>query len=325
MTTTSILFAACVFMATLTLTLVIMSAPRSGPRESFSKRLAVIQKPSADGSLPGDAFSLIERDSKLSGFDLEAWVRKQAAGVKLDTLILQSGSSISLRRLLFASLGLALVAGGSVAFTLGGWPLVVAASVLAGAVPTAMLRRQRSRRLGRFEAALPESVGLMARCLRAGHSIAAALEIVAEQSAGPLSAEFARVSQQQRLGVMFRESMLELAGRVPSQDLQFLVTAILVQRESGGDLTEILDGTTRVISDRMRIAAQVRVHSAQGRLSGWILSALPCVIFLMSNLLNPGYSRLLFSDPAGRLLLYGGLCSIGAGIFMIRKIVNVKV
>ncbi len=325
MITMPMLFAACVFTAALTFTLVMVGASRSELKATFSKRLAGIQKTSADGSLASEPLSLRGKGTKSPGFDLESWIRKQAIGGKLDTLLLQSGSSIRMRRLLFASFGLAVFTGTVVTCTVGSRPLALAASMGAGAVPIAMLRHQRSRRLARFEASLPEAIALMARCLRAGHSIAAALEIIADQSHGPLASEFARVSQQQRLGIMFRESMIELAGRVPSQDLQFLVTAILVQRESGGDLTDILDGATRVISDRMRIAAQVRVHSAQGRLSGWILSALPFVMFLMINLLNPGYSRLLFSDPTGRLLLYGGLCSIGTGIFMIHKIVDVRV
>ncbi len=325
MTGTPMLFAAFSFVAALTFMFVLMGVSGGKAPDIFSKRLAAIQKVSLAGSGQNDALSLSGRAAQLSGFDLEAWIKKTAVGRKIDTLILQSNSRYPLRHFAIASLALALAAGISVALIIGGWPLVASAAILAGILPYAVLRRQRLCRLHQFEAALPEAIALMARCLRAGHSIASALEIIADQSSGPLSSEFARVSQQQRLGVMFRESVLELAGRVPSQDLQFLVTAILVQRESGGDLTEILDGATRVISDRMRIAAQVRVHSAQGRLSGWILSALPFVLFLMTNLLNPGYSRLLFSDPTGRLLLYGGLCSIGAGILIIRKIVNVKV
>lgn len=325
MTFTLILIAAFIFMAAMIFAFAITNGSDRGAADAFSKRLSAIQKTDLAGSRENDTLQMSGKRGEASDFDLEAIVRRMAVGRRVDTLILHSDSRLSLRKFILLSMGCACMVGTLAAFLVGGILLTAAASATAGSLPYAVLRRKRLRRLTQFEASLPEAIALMSRCLRAGHSIASALEIISDQSTGPLSREFARVSQQQRLGVMFRESVLELAGRVPSQDLHFLVTAILVQRESGGDLTEILDGATRVISDRMRIAAQVRVHSAQGRLSGWILSALPFIMFFLINLLNPGYSRLLFSDPTGRLLLYGGLCSIGAGILMIRKIVNVKV
>ena len=313
------------FLSVFTFVLVLAGSRSKSTAETLGKRLSVIERASQKASGEKDSLALARSGGKHAGFNLENWMRTFGAGRSLELLILQSGVSWKLRNVALLSCGLAVAAGAITALIGVGWPIAIGISMVAGALPYAALRRKRARRLVQFEAALPEAIAVMARCLRAGHALSSALEIVSEQSSGPLAAEFARVSQQQQLGVMFRESVLELASRIPSQDLHFLVTAILVQKESGGDLTEILDGATRVISDRMRIAAQVRTHSAQGRLSGWILSIMPLILFVVTNLLNPGYASLLFKDPTGRLLLYGGLSSMVIGMLAIRKIVNIKV
>lgn len=319
------LFAFFAFLSMTTFALMLAGSRSRSDAQSLGKRLSVIERASQKAPGKKDSLALTRGGAKYAGFDAEAWILRSGAGKNLALLILQSGGDWKLKNVALLSCGLA-VASGAVTGSMGaGWPISLGLGMVAGALPYAALRRKRARRLLQFEAALPEAIAVMARCLRAGHALASALEIVAEQSSGPLAVEFARVSQQQQLGVMFRESILEMASRIPSQDLHFLVTAILVQKESGGDLTEILDGATRVISDRMRIAAQVRTHSAQGRLSGWILSVMPLVLFAITNLLNPGYASLLFKDHTGKLLLYGGLSSMAIGMLAIRKIVNVKV
>ena len=165
----------------------------------------------------------------------------------------------------------------------------------------------------------------MARSLRAGHAVGAAIEIVAEQGAQPLASEFDRVFQQQRFGLRFRDALLEMADRVPSPDLHFLITAILVIRETGGDLPDILDRTSEVIRERVRIAGEVRVHTAQGRLTGWILSLLPLALLLLINIIDPGYSKLLFHDPTGIKMLYAGAGCMLTGAFVISRIVKVEV
>lgn len=155
--------------------------------------------------------------------------------------------------------------------------------------------------------------------------MSSAIEVVAEQAPEPIGSEFARCAQQQRFGIPFRESMLEFTDRVPSQDMYFLVTAILVQKETGGDLTEILDRTTEVIRERVRIAGEVKTHTAQGRLTGWILSGLPIALLGIVSVMSPHYAEPLFHDPMGQKLLYaaGGLIAMGS--FVIQKIVDIKV
>ncbi|MGI4827023.1 MAG: type II secretion system F family protein, partial [Janthinobacterium lividum] len=141
----------------------------------------------------------------------------------------------------------------------------------------------------------------------------------------PLSDEFGRCFQQQKFGIPFRDALLELGQRIPSKDLHFLITAILVQKETGGDLTQILDRATTVIRERVRIEGEVRSYTAQGRLTGWILAALPLVMLGLINILTPGYTHVLFVDPLGQKLLYAGVGFITLGALIIRKIVDVKV
>jgi len=199
------------------------------------------------------------------------------------------------------------------------------ATAAGAAVPYVLLRRKRGRRLKAFSTALPEAIDLMARSLRAGHSINSSIELIAEQSPEPLASEFVQVYKQQRLGMHFRDALLEMGTRIPSRDLQFLITAILVQKETGGDLTEILDRATHVIRDRVRIEGEVRTRTAQGRMTGWILGLLPVILVVLINFFSPGYTSILFHDPTGRKLLYAGGTLVVLGGLIIRKIVDVKV
>ena len=199
------------------------------------------------------------------------------------------------------------------------------AGVLATAFPILILRVKATRRLTKFNQKLPDALDLIARALRAGHSISAAIEIVAEEGAEPLRSEFGEVYKQQNFGIPQRDALLQLGRRVPSADLQIVITAMLVQKETGGNLVEILDRTTAVLRDRMRIEGELRVHTAQGRLTGWILCLLPVVMFCLISIANPGYSNVLIHDPVGRKLTYTGICMMAMGGLLIRKIVRIRV
>jgi tight adherence protein B len=203
--------------------------------------------------------------------------------------------------------------------------LVIAALAVGASIPYGLLKFKRSRRVKAFNTALPDAIDLMARALRAGHSMSSAIELIADQSPQPLAGEFVQVYQQQKLGLRFRDVLLQMAARIPSRDLQFLITAILVQKETGGDLTEILDRTSHVIRERVRIEGEVRTRTAQGRLTGWILGLLPVIMLGLINLFSPGYSSLLFHDPTGQKLLYVGAALIVIGGLVIRKVVDVEV
>jgi tight adherence protein B len=193
-----------------------------------------------------------------------------------------------------------------------------------GAVPYVFLVQKRNLRLRRFSEQLPEAIDLMSRGLRAGQALGATIDIAAQESDDPLRSEFRRAADEQSFGLPFREAMVNLSRRVPVTDLQVLVTAILVQKETGGNLTTILDKTSHVIRERVRITGQMRVRTAQGRFNALILCSLPFVMFLVLNLLNPGYGKTLFQDPLGqKMLTYAGI-SMVIGIVLVRKIANVK-
>ena len=244
---------------------------------------------------------------------------------ELERLIIHAGSTATIGSVALISMALALLSGFLVRLFVNSFPVEVLATIVGGLLRYMALRIQKSRRLAKFDEALPDAIELMARALRAGHSMASSIEVISEQSAEPLKSEFGLCFQQQKFGIPFRDAILAMNDRIPSKDLRFLVTAILVQKETGGDLTEILDRTTHVIRERMRIYGEVRTHTAQGRLTGWILGLMPVFMLLLLNLMTPGYSHVLFADPFGQKLLYAGGTLILIGGLIIRKIVDIKV
>jgi tight adherence protein B len=243
----------------------------------------------------------------------------------LRKLIEQSDSESSPAKVVIISLSLAFVAFVAARFFLPALAVQALAAVIFAAVPVLLLRFQRSRRLKAFNDALPDAMDLMARALRAGHSVASAIEVIAERGRKPVSSEFALVYQQQNFGLPFRDALTNMAQRIPSKDLQFVVTAMLVQKETGGNLAEILDRTTHVLRERIRIFGEVRIKSAQGRLTGWILSLLPIALGVLINLVNHGFEKPLFEEEVGRIMLYAGAGMLAVGSFIISKIVKIEV
>jgi tight adherence protein B len=204
--------------------------------------------------------------------------------------------------------------------------LVELAAPLAGlASPFVLLVFQRSRRVKKFNSALPDSIDLMSRALKAGHSVSSAIEVVAEQGREPVASEFREVFRSQNFGLPYRDALIAMAERVPSADLRFLVTAMMVQKETGGNLTEILDRTTYVIRERLRIYGEVKTKTAQGRLTGSILAVLPILLGVIINMINPGYARPLLTSPVGHKLLITGAVLITIGTLLIQRIVKIEV
>jgi tight adherence protein B len=167
----------------------------------------------------------------------------------------------------------------------------LAAALAAGALPWIRIIFLRARRMKAFDDALAQGIDMMARALRAGHSVSGAIELIAQGCPEPAASEFSEVFRQQNFGMPLRDAFMQMLDRVPSQDLRVVVTAILVQRETGGNLVEILDRTVGVIRDRQRIHGEIRTQTAQGRLTGWILTLLPVVMLALINVTNPGYSK----------------------------------
>jgi tight adherence protein B len=192
-------------------------------------------------------------------------------------------------------------------------------------LPMVWLLFKRKRRLAKFGAQLPEALELIARALRAGHSLAAGFNLVANEMSEPIGGEFSRTFEEQNLGKPLEEALEDLTKRVPNLDLKFFVTAIILQRQTGGDLAEILDKIGYLIRERFKIWGQVQALTGEGRLSGIVLLALPPVLFAVVYKMNPDYLMLLFTDPLGKKMLVGGVLTQIFGALVIRKIVNIRV
>ncbi len=255
-------------------------------------------------------------DRLLQGWDLAQHLR---------LLIAQAESGWTVAGVLSSMVLLALAGYGIGYYELPSALIPIPIALAFAALPYLVLRYQRAQRLKNFNRHLPEAIDLMSRALRAGHSLTAAIEIVGEECPEPVRSEFREVYRQQNFGLPAREALVELAHRIPLPELNFVVTAMLLQKETGGNLVEVLERTTAVIRERLRIEGEIRIYTAQGRLTGWILSLLPIAMFFLLSLANRGYTRVLIEDPTGRRLVYTGLGLMVLGGLAIRKIVDVKV
>jgi tight adherence protein B len=192
-------------------------------------------------------------------------------------------------------------------------------------LPLAWLLFRRRRRLKQFAKQLPDALELVSRALRAGHSLASGFALVSEEMRAPISKEFQRVFEEQNLGVPLDQALDSLTDRIPNMDLRFFATAVILQRQTGGDLAEILDKIGYLVRERFKIWGQVQALTGEGRLSGVVLLALPPLLFLAVYRLNPEYVLPLFTDPMGRKMLAGGIIMQLLGAIVIKKIVNIKV
>jgi tight adherence protein B len=309
----------------LSFTIVALVSRPTKHEKAVHKRLGLLaQAGAAQGGAADESQQLLKTAS--GGFTwLDRLLARFAFYANLQLLIEQANSKTSSASLLLLSLGLA--AGGFILpyLFLPILPVQAGLAVAGAVVPVMTLRIRRKRRVKAFNDALPDSMDLMSRALRAGHSVASAIEVVGQEGQEPVATEFGLVYQQQNFGLPFRDALMQMARRVPSPDLQFVITAMLVQKDTGGNLTEILDRTVHVIRERLRIHGEVRVKTAQGRLTGWILSSLPVILGVMLSIINPTYARPLFHDPIGVKLLYAGAGMLVIGGLVIRKIVAIEV
>ena len=197
--------------------------------------------------------------------------------------------------------------------------------LLMGAAPFAFVLHKRSKRLDSFQQGLPEALDLMVGALRAGHSLIAAIGSVARECADPVGCEFKTCFEEQNYGLELKAALENLIKRVPLQDLRIFSTAIMIQKESGGNLAEVLDKTSHVIRERFRLKRQVGVHTAQGRMTGWVLTLLPVVLGVILYFVNPEMISILWRNPTGIKMLWTASGMIVVGGFIIHHIVNMDV
>jgi tight adherence protein B len=192
-------------------------------------------------------------------------------------------------------------------------------------LPYAYASYRRTKRFEKFEELFPEAIDTLARAVRAGHAFTTALEMITDEVAEPVAGEFRQLYEEQKFGMPVRDALLNLTERMPLVDVKFFVTAVMLQRETGGNLAEILDNLSYVIRERFKIQRQVRVYTAQGRLTMALLMGMPPIIVTVMLILNPAFIRPLFSDPIGHMLLVAGITLQTVGYFVIRKIIRIQV
>jgi tight adherence protein B len=249
-------------------------------------------------------------------------LRHSRAARKLELTLEQAKVPWTVGRLFFYSVVLMALGG-----TIGNWWVRVGLfgwlpGMALGVLPLVWVLYKRSVRLRRMNLMLPDAISLMGRALRAGYSLPSSLVMVADEMSDPLGPEFRRTSDELNFGLPFQEALSNLGRRISVTDFGFLMTAILVQKETGGNLIELFDKMAAVLRSRIQFERKVRVHTAQGRLSGAMLVAIPFVLFVVLNLLNPGYSAPMFESETGRKIIYGTLVSMGVGVLVIRRIIK---
>lgn len=203
--------------------------------------------------------------------------------------------------------------------------VAVIGGLVMATLPFAVVAWKRRRRLHQFEEHFPEALDLLGRAVRAGHAFTTGLEMIAKESAEPIAGEFRVVFEEQNFGLPVRDALLNMAERIPLVDVRFFITALLIQKETGGNLAEILDGLSRVIRDRFRIYREVRTRTAQGKLTAAILIALPIVMFVLLMGINADYERVLLDDPLGPMVLATAAGMQVVGAVFLWKIINIEV
>jgi tight adherence protein B len=296
---------------------------RNARARLLRERLASVQK--AAERQPSEELALL-RDEMLSEIPaLDTLLRRSARISNLQSYIAQADLKIRAGNILLLCV-VSAVAMAALVTMASGMPEFAWVGLLIGAIlPYSYVSYRRGKRFQKFEELFPEAIDTLARAVRAGHAFTTALELIANEISEPVASEFRKLFEEQKFGLPVRDALLNLTERMPLVDVKFFVTAVMLQRETGGNLAEILDNLSYVIRERFKIMRQVRVYTAQGRLTMLFLMGLPPVIVIVMLILNPGFIMPLFKDPIGHVLVVTGLTLQTLGYFVIRKIIQIQV
>ena len=320
---TIILVFVAFFVAAALILLAIAAPDRKETKRALS-RLEQVWAPQSEGAI--ESTMSLRREEKLSAI---AWVdktlRRLGLADKLRLLLYQADQKWTVGSLLLLSVIAAGIAGGLVQLRTRALLLSLIVAVVAASGPFLYVLWKRSNRFDRMRVYLPEALDLMVAAIRAGHSFSSAMGMAAKESPEPIRKEFRQCFDEQNFGLELRYALKNLAHRVPIHDIRIMVTAVLIQNETGGNLTEILEKVGYLIREDFRLHRQVRVHTAQGRLTGWILSLLPPILGLALYLVNPTAMSLLWTREVGRDMLYGSVVMTTIGALIIRKIIRIRI
>lgn len=269
----------------------------------------VLVKPGTGGMLPAldRAFGKTARGSAL-----KAWLEQSGTKASLSSIVLMA---------IFSGV---LVAFSAALFTHAGWSMPVGFAIGFG-LPFMVLNMKRTRRLRAFEEQFPEALDLISRALKAGHAFATGLKMVADEMEEPVGPEFRKTFDEQNFGLPLKDALENLTHRIPLLDVRFFSTAVLIQRETGGNLSEILENLAHVVRERFKILRQVRVFTAHGRMTGYVLLALPAFLSIALMFINPDHMNLLFRERMGQQMLMAAIVMQTFGFLWIKKIVKIEV
>jgi len=276
-------------------------------------------------AVEGDGSTILRRQALSASPWMDQIIRDIPGSLRLAQMIRQAGLKWQVSSVMLGSAGLGIVVAWIASLNIPSTFLSLILGAIAASLPLLYLYVVREVRFRKCDALLPDAVDLMARGLRAGHAVPAVLEMVGQEIGEPLAGEFRILHEEQNLGLPLRDAMLNLVDRVPRDDMRFLATAILLQKETGGNLAAILDKTAFLARERARHYGQLRIYTAQGRITGWILCIAPFIMFGLMSMVNWKYERVLFTNPAGLKVVYMGLGMMLLGILVIRKIIDIKV
>jgi tight adherence protein B len=301
----------------------VTKGPGMMAQQRLESRLQDVLKPAEERR--GDSKELF-KESKAGPLPaIDHFIRGTSHGTAVSRWIEQTGVKTTISALLL----IALVSGGVVALLVtmavrARWGLPVGAA-LGFALPFMVLNYKRGKRLRAFEEAFPEALDLISRALKAGHAFATGLKMVADEMHEPVGPEFRKTFDEQNFGLPLKDALDNLTHRVPIIDVRFFATAVLIQRETGGNLSEILENLAHVVRERFKILRQVRVYTAHGRMTGYVLLALPAVLCIALMFINPDHMNILFREHMGQMLLLTAIVMQTIGYVWIRQVVKIEV
>ena len=320
-----ILFAISIFVlvAALVFAAGFLLDQRNSRARLLRERLDNVQKVAEQQ--PNEELALL-RDQLLSSIPAFDTLLKRSAQISnLQDLLAQAGMRIRAGNVLVFSAISGVLLGLLTWYAAGAAAFGVVGMIIGALLPYSYASFRRAKRFQKFEELFPEAIDTVARAVRAGHAFTTALEMISNEVAEPIASEFRILFEEQKFGLPVRDALITLTERVPLVDVKFFVTAVMLQRETGGNLAEILDNLSYVIRERFKIMRQVRVYTAQGRLTMILLMMMPPAIVLIMLTLNPTFIQPLFSDPLGHALIVIGITLQTMGYFIIRKVIQIQV
>jgi tight adherence protein B len=317
-------FLAIIFLILFATVMVAVSVGYRFLEAQRKKQVAGMLQVVSGTAAPDEASVLIQREDD----PVEALIRKSAISSELQAMIQQSGLPWTVTRLVVLTL-IAATAGAALGYLFRPLGFLVLSSlggaVLLGWTPFLYLRFKRNHRLAEFEQQLPEALDFLARSMRAGHAFSISLEMLGDESADPLGQEVRTLFNELNLGAPLETALTNFSRRLPLVDVRMFVSSILLQRQTGGNLSEILQRLAYVIRERFRLRGQVKAASAHGRMTAVVLTILPLVLVLALTVIAPTYLRILADDPDGKWLIVGAICAQVLGYYVMRRITDIKV